>query len=350
MKNKKICGVPFYEMAIYQDAEDESKIMALPCCKSWLKKPYTHNGYIPVREDNPGNLDIMEAWNSYRFIYFRKSIINGTYEFCDLDSCPNYKSNNLQKIPEIAIPLIEKNTLNLNYAPILIRVCCDNSCNLSCRSCRPTKIQSPFPKSYHRLKSILSSGTKNIFINGGGELFANEFFLKAINEFSSQKYPDIKNFDIITNGTLLNKSLWLSLPEDFRNKVTKITVSLDSFNESTYSILRKGADFSNTFKNIKFISELKNKKEISEFGLSFVIQKKNIEELPQIIKSSEDIGADIIVLNKVEKWRNFGQNYYEKEIGLPINWRDIYKNIISETEELIKKTKIKISSNILKIN
>lgn len=347
MKNEKICGVPFYEMAIYQDAEDKNKIMALPCCKSWLKPPYTSNGYISVREDANG-IDIMDAWNSYKFILFRNSIINGSYEFCDLQSCPNYKSNNLQEIPKIALPLIDKNILNLNFAPILTRVCCDNYCNLACRSCRSNRIQNPIPQSYHRLKSIMSSGTKSIFINGGGELFANKYLMQAIYEFSSKKYPNINEFDIITNGTLLNKSMWNSLPEDFKNKIIKIIISLDSFNKKTYSELRKGADYSITLKNVKFISSLKNKGEIPKFGLSFVIQRKNIEELPSFIKFSEDIGVDIVVLNKVEKWGHFGQDYYEREIGLPENWKIIYKDIVNKTEELIKKTKMKVSSNILK--
>lgn len=348
MKNKKICGVPFYEMAIYQDSENKSKVMALPCCKSWLKEPYTHNGYIPIREDKFGNLDIIEAWNSYKFITFRTSIINGTYEYCNLDSCPNYKSNDLQKVPTLAIPLIERNILNLNYAPILTRVCCDNYCNLACRSCRSTIIQSPLSKSYQRLKSIMSSGTRDIFINGGGELFANKFLLQAIYDFSSDKYPDIKGFDIITNGTLLNKSMWLSLPKDFRDRIIKIIISLDSYSKNIYQELRKGAHFNTTLKNVQFISSLKKKKEIPEFGLSFVIQRKNVWELPYIIKFSEDIGAGIIILNKVEKWGYFGQDYYEREIGLPDNWKTIYKDIIYKTEKMIKKTKMKISSNILR--
>jgi sulfatase maturation enzyme AslB (radical SAM superfamily) len=346
---KKICGVPFYEISLYQNSKDKGKIEALPCCKSWLKEPYSKDEYIFVKEDIHSNIDLMGVWNSYQFISFRESIIDGTYEYCNLDTCPNYKSNNLQILPEESIPFINKNIFKLDYPPILTRVCSDRFCNLACPSCRSHRTLFALPKSKDRLKSIMRSGTKRIFINGGGEFFANKYMLEAISDFSYEKYPHIEYFDLITNGTLLTKAMWMFLPKDFRDKIINIVISLDSCNKEVYQKIRRGADFQKTMNNIRFISNLKKSGELPRFGLSFVIQKSNIEELPNFIKFADEIGADVVILNKAEKWNYFGMNYFEQKIKLPDNWENLYKDIIEETKNIILKKGISISTNILNI-
>ena len=345
----KICGVPFYEISLLQYGLDKSKIIAFPCCPSWLKPPYKDEGYIKVKEDKNNNIDILGTWNSDQMIEFRKSILDKSFKYCNLDLCPFYKSNSLPELYLLAAPHIIRKDMYLSYPPVITRFCLDYACNLVCPSCRTIRTNEPLDQTYNRFISVLSSGTKVIYFNGNGELFFNKHLLKIIRNFSSEKYPDVKKFEIATNGTLLNKKMWESLSEDFRKKATSILISLDSCTEDTYHHLRQGAVFTKTMDNILFISNLRKEEKINYLSLNFVIQKRNIEELPDFIRFADKIGADSIRLDIINNWIYCGEcsSYFDNNLALPKDWKIRYKDLLDETKKLKKSAKVMVFSNII---
>jgi sulfatase maturation enzyme AslB (radical SAM superfamily) len=338
----KICGIPFKEIAFHY----KEFIAAVPCCSSWLKPPYSlfiNN----VRESINGDINVMEYWNSKDMQIFRRSILDGTYRYCKVDVCPYLKYGTLPPVPDEAIPYIEKGTTHLGYPPLRINTSLDPACNLMCPSCRPAKMNKPNEKTYQRMISILASGTQHVFVNGSGEVFVNKYLMQVFQEFSCEKYPAIQQFSIITNGTAFNRTVWYSLSKDFKKSLHDINISIDSPIKKTYEKIRVGGNFENLMKNMEFIAQLRKENSIKLLIASFVLQRSNIEELPQIIDYAHSIHTDLLTLNKVEDWAVTTSANFNNKLALPPNWRIIYKNEINVAKDLIKNYGMQYISNVI---
>lgn len=346
MNTKPICGIPFSEITIHPDIYGGNNLVAVPCCSAWLKEPYS-KFKLKVNEDCDNNVDIMGIWNSKEIKEFRRTVLEGSYTYCRLDNCPQWQSNCLLEVPEKAKPYIEKKELHLDYPPVLIKACIDLACNLACPSCRLIKKPLADEKSYKRVLSLFNSGTRNIYLNGSGEIFINRYLLKALQEFSCKKYPNIDGFYLITNGTFLNKTTWYSLPDDFKKLIKDIWISVDTPYEETYKKLRIGGNFSVLKKNLEFVSDLRQKGELINIALTCVLQKTNVHEVFDFVKFAVDLKFDRVVINKIQDWSHQEIKYFEKEMCLPENWKDIYKDDIFKAKELIKQSGIQLISNII---
>lgn len=345
MNTEKICGIPFYGLSL--SADDlfiNGPIKSRVCCPEWLKPPY-NTFRMPVLENVSGFIDLDGIWNSEMMVTFRKSVADGSYSFCRTNICPNYLSDNLCSLPKRAQELISQGIYTMDYPPINIEANIDRACNLSCPSCRMVPFNTPDPRSYPRLKSLLASGVENIFINGTGELFRNQYLLKALNEITSELYPNLKNINIITNGTLLNKTMWLSLSEGFKSLIARVHVSVDAASEQTYRKIRVGGNFNRLLDNLKLISTLKKEKKIKSFTMAMVLQKANIHELLDFLKLAADMGADCVALVKVGYWYACSLQEFQDKMALPDNWEIIYKDILIEAKDFAASNNIYLLSN-----
>lgn len=342
----KICGIPFSEITIHPDIYGGNNLVVVPCCSAWLRPPYS-KFLIKVDEDKENNIDVLKAWNCDEIKKFRKSVLNGDYRFCKLDTCPNWISNKLEPIPSEAFPYIEKKELHLDYPPRLIKACIDMACNLFCPSCRLEKKPISDPRTYKRILSIFSSIVKNIYINGSGEIFTNRYLVRALQEFSCEKYPHIEGFFLITNGTAFNRTNWYSISSDFKKLIKDIWISIDSPDPDNYNRLRRGGDFAILKRNLNFITKLRENEEIKKLTLTFVLQKKNIHELSQFAEFAKEVKADMVVINKIEHWGHQGILNFEREMALPEKWRSNYKDEIALTLELLKEYNIELISNVI---
>jgi|WetSurMetagenome_2_1015567.scaffolds.fasta_scaffold153595_2 sulfatase maturation enzyme AslB (radical SAM superfamily) len=338
----KICGRPFYSIAMHPIA---GGLIYVACCPSWLKYPYDKYRFR-VKETNKG-IDFEEVWNSNELLEFRKSILDGSYRYCDKKACPNLVSEKLMDIPEKATQNIQENNPRLNYFPIQIAANIDHACNLQCPSCRSVPDTCADPKTYQRFIDILKSGAEDIFFNASGELFFNPYLLRIMKSFSSKDYPSVKIFRIITNGTLLNKTLWYSLSDDFKSLLKEINISVDTFSEKTYSVIRPGGSFTNLQKNLKNISDLRRSGEIVNFRLLFVLQKNNFRELVDIVKGSLDLNPDGIEIRAVANWGSYSDTFFKENIRLPSDFQSICSGDILEVKKLINTSGVPLLSDIL---
>jgi sulfatase maturation enzyme AslB (radical SAM superfamily) len=348
MENK-ICGIPFAEMAFHPRRHDEKNLIAIPCCSSWLKPPYSLFT-INVKEDPCGNIDVMGAWNSAEYATFRRSILDGSYRYCRSDICPHLISGNLPSVPAEALPFIEKGKTCLDYPPLSTSISIDRACNLACPSCRPRLNNIPNEKTYQRILSLLSSGTGHIFINGSGEIFINKHIMRVFRDFSFKKYPDIHGFSLITNGTALNKTAWYSLSEDFRSAVHDINVSVDSPVKEVYEKIRVGGNFEILLKNMIFISELRKENILKCLVMTSVLQKLTIGDLPKFIQYAISCHADHLILNKIENWGHYSDNQFKMNMDLPGDWDVTYRTEIIESINLMRANNITWTSNVLPQN
>ena len=90
-----------------------------------------------------GTLDVEAIWNSERAQDFRRSMLDGSFEFCDHTICPIIQNGSLPDRKAVdtgafgpaAQAILDGKTLT-SAGPTFINLACDRSCNLQCPSCR----------------------------------------------------------------------------------------------------------------------------------------------------------------------------------------------------------------------
>ena len=136
-----------------------------------------------------GNLNkntFFEVWNSDTAQKIRKSIFDGSYKYCIEEFCILLLKNKLPKKERILErymkEIIRSEKTVLEKGPKSLNLGYDNSCNLSCPSCRSEIIMMPGTTNERMLKLqkiILQEGldnVENIILSGHGDPFASRIY------------------------------------------------------------------------------------------------------------------------------------------------------------------------------
>jgi len=285
LRLKTFCPRPYDTVLI-----DKQGSCYLCECTSWLPQ-------------SAGNLHIQslkDIANSPMAGELQNSIADGSYRYCNnkqcsylLDTRPETK-NWTSKLPNRQI----KN----------IRLAIDDSCNLSCPSCRTHQIferdKFQLRKKYRLADRIIEyvrsqSHQINIHVGSDGDPFASlvyRYLIKGIKEL-----PNVR-FSIHTNGLLIKK-MYHRHTELFE-KLDALNVSIDGATKETYETLRRGGSYEKIVENLGAVAELKAKHGF-KFVLHFVVQAENYHEMPAIVELAEKYGADRVWLNKITNWNTF---------------------------------------------
>jgi len=184
-----------------------------------------------------------------------------------------------------------------------IRLAIDDSCNLSCPSCRKEKI---FLKSGKNFKMRLNLADKilnflennkeknfNLHIGADGDPFASIVYRHLM-----MKTKNLKNlkYTIQTNGLLVKKNFHKF--KHIINNLTQIGISIDAATKQTYEDLRQGGLWEKLLENLEFLKKIKTFK----IHFHFVVQQKNYHEIEPFIELGVKYNADRIFLNKITNW------------------------------------------------
>ncbi len=192
-------------------------------------------------------------------------------------------------------------------------------------------------------KTILSlkrRGLKSVMISGG-EPFLHPN-IKEIIKFIHNKKLKIK---FATNGIILDKMELelLKLIDDF-------SISLDSANKETYLKIRGVDKFNDVLRNIELLKKIKKR-----IKLSFLIQKKNYNEMPSFLDLCQKLKIKDISLLLPNKFGDFNKHSYRNYGKLKLSKKDLdifEKKILPVVIKKIKKYGIKSNyqiKNIVKI-
>jgi hypothetical protein len=278
LKIKKRCPRPFDTVLI-----DKQGSCYLCECTSWLPQ-------------SAGNLQIKtldEIINSDVADELQRTILDDSYRYCNNQQCAyllDYKGTDPWKLVE---PVRQ-----IKY----VRLAIDDSCNLSCPSCRTKKI---FYKSggefNKRIKLIdkvldfLKSQKHNIQVHIGsdGDPFASivyRYFMLKTKLFQNLKYS------VQTNGLLIKKNFHKF--KHITNNLTQIGISIDGATKQTYEDLRQGGVWEKLLENLEFLKTIKTFK----IHFHFVVQQKNYHEIESFIELGLKYNADKIFLNRITDW------------------------------------------------
>lgn len=263
------------------------------CCPLW-----TDGHSIGNLVEN--NINIDSIWNGEMAKDFRKSILDGSFKYCNKTVCPYISGDTLPykddvllgKHGELYKNIVEKNMVTLD-SPEYITLSYDVSCNLSCPSCRKQinflneKINSEefkFKQSVQDqlLEFLYKSKTPILVtITGSGDPFASKLFWDFLQKLDGNLNKNI-SVTLQTNGVLFTKENWEKLYKLHSNVINAI-ISLDAGSEETYKYVRRGGDWNKLMANLEFVAELLNQKKLGYVRLDCVVQKKNYQEIDKFV-------------------------------------------------------------------
>ena len=289
-------------------------------CTSWLPQ-------------SVGNLHIQsldDIVNSKMAKELQGAIVDGSYRYCNNKQCSWLIGKDFKYFFSTEVPYNKIEN---------IRLAIDDSCNLSCPSCRTRQIferdKFQLRKKYKLADRIIEyvrsqSHQINIHVGSDGDPFASlvyRYFIKGIKDLSNVR------FSIHTNGLLIKK-MYHRHTELFE-KLDVLNISIDGATKETYEKLRRGGSYEKIIENIEAVNELKVKHGF-KFILHFVVQAENYHEMPTIVELAEKYRADRVWLNKITNWNTFA-DFKSKNVDDPAHPENkSYVNIARQLKERSK--------------
>ena len=186
--------------------------------------------------------------------------------------------------------------------PLIVHLEVTRNCNLKCYMCRESRDEEVKEIGINDLDfRILDKmvtfmqNVSHVALFGWGEPLCHpnfEKFIDAVGIIKERKGTRLLNagspfVNFTTNATLITEDLARRI---IKNGVNEIVVSIDSPNEENFNFIRKGANFKKVVANLRMFQELKKQFGVSRPALSieFVAMRRNIEELPEMIKFAVD--------------------------------------------------------------
>lgn len=294
------CNIPFQQLEINQYGK------VYMCCPGWL--PYSVGNILES--------SLKEIWHGSRAEKIRNSIANFSYEYCSKSECGHIVGRKLSKTPAI----------RQDY-PSRINLSTDESCNLSCPSCRVTKVQYSNGEEYEKRLTItnaaidqsieMAAGRPLEFnITGSGDSFGSKIFRNILLNRTWEK-----NIDICfkTNAVMATPKMWDNISHMYKN-IKGMDISIDAATSKTYSQVRRGGDFNVLMDNLHYISRQKIFKkhlyrdESFFFIVDFTVQKLNYREMPVFVDLIKRIpGITKIRFNIILDWGTYTPDEFHKQ-------------------------------------
>jgi len=173
-------------------------------------------------------------------------------------------------------------------------------CNLHCRTCVRNVWADPLedmaPATFERIVAQLQELPllREVVFGGYGEPFINPHILDYLEAI---KRLGLK-VTVSTNGTLLDETRAEAL---VRLGVDVVTISLDGANPDTYADVRRGANLRAVLHNIEMLNQAKSKlgAVFPRLGIEFVALKRNVAELPDLLRLAGRLGANRAIITNV---------------------------------------------------
>lgn len=271
-KSKPLEGKFCYKPFNYIDVSFDGRVWV--CCPGWL--PYSI-----------GNLTkntLEEIWNGEQAKLLRESMLDSSFRYCNQKLCPDIADDRLSDVPGI-IPN--------NPMPTRVYLAMDESCNLSCPSCRIQKIQHNDGPMYEFRKKILDKTIEgvlgephnrvvNLHVTGSGDPFGSKIFREFLMEFDPTPWPNL-NLGLVTNGVMLTETNWKRIKK-WHNRIVDIRISFDAGTEKTYNITRRGGNWEQLLENCKFLNKEVKNHPFLRIHTDFVVQDLNYKEMTDYAK------------------------------------------------------------------
>ena len=185
-----------------------------------------------------------------------------------------------------------------NLARVYVEV--TNLCNLDCVTCmRNVWDETPGRMSEAVFQRILegvraASPTPTVFFGGYGEPLIHT----RICDWVAQAHQAGAVVELITNGILLTRETSRKLIDA---GLDRLWVSLDGATPESYADVRLGAALPQVIENLRQLKDLRGAWSVTNprLGIAFVAMKRNIADLPALVRLGKSLGADQFSISNV---------------------------------------------------
>jgi MoaA/NifB/PqqE/SkfB family radical SAM enzyme len=300
-----ICPNPFQRFDIGPNGD------VLVCCGHWLPGP--------IGNFMTSSMD--EVLNSHRAQKVRESVTDGSYKYCNHLECGPMIRDILPTRDEFVPPITRQSVADDGFRVEGIdslMFAFDQTCNLSCPSCRSHRIVEKASASTEKAQAVeqkllpILPTVRVLHINPAGELFASKSSRRLLALINDDRCPELV-IDIISNGTLFSEAEWAKFP-GIHNKVRSIRISVDAASKLTFERLRRLGDWEDFIQNMNFLSQLRQTGIFREFKFSFTYQLENFREMPAFIEFCESLGVDLTIFERLQNIAFTREEYKRKAV------------------------------------
>ena len=303
------CKRPFEFAQVHPDGA------MFPCCPQHVNTPI---GQL-LQEDG-----FMDAWNSPKAEEIRASILDGTFRFCNENTCGMLQERNLPSVEEVMLDpeyreIIGNQTTRLTRAPRTINLSYDFTCNLACPSCRTEHIilkgeaREPVRIIHDKVMGDHLADARRLIVTGSGDPFQSRLYLSFLRTFKPEMNPGLR-IQISTNAILLTREMWESICHE---AIDSVDVSVDAATPETYA-LNRGGDFEKLLANLHFLGDLRRQQQLDHFELHFVVQQNNYREMEAFLDLGRQVNCDKVCFKQIINWATFTPDEYTRRaVQLP---------------------------------
>jgi hypothetical protein len=304
-----VCPTPFERFDIGPDGQ------VLVCCGHWLP---THIGNFMTQP-------VEDVLNSPTARAIRQSVTDGSYKYCNHLECAPMVQDVLPRRDELqphprAHKAVDANSFQVDGIDQLMFTF-DQSCNLSCPSCRTHVITEKASQSVEKARAVeeklvpLLPGVRVLHINPAGELFASKPSRRLLELIDDERCPDLK-IDIISNGTLFSREEWNKFP-GIHNKVRSVRISIDAASKETFETLRRLGKYDVFLKNMRFLRELRVGGTLPQLKFSFTYQSGNFREMKAFVAFGDEMCADFVIFERLQNIAFTHEEFRQKAVHQP---------------------------------
>jgi len=303
-----VCPLPFEHFEISPSGE------VLVCCGHWL----------PTSIGNFMKDPIDGILNSTRAQKIRESMTDGSYKYCNHLDCGAMIQGTLPTAKELENPVTRQAVADADYRTKSVDFLTfgfDQTCNLSCPSCRTHRIVEKTSASIEKARAVeeklvdLLPKVKVLHINPAGEMFASKPSRKLLEMIDDERCPQLV-LDIISNGTLFTEEEWNKFP-GIHNKVRSVRVSIDAARKQTFEKLRRLGRYEPFIENMRFLSQLRASGTIPQLKFSFTYQLDNFREMPEFVEFCASMNADFSIFERLQNIAFSAKDYRAKAVHYP---------------------------------
>ena len=265
--------------------------------------------WMPTTIGNLTKTTLQDMLTSELAQQIRQSIVDGSYVYCNEKFCGVITNNELNTIDTVPINIAALfDDVSKFEMPHHISVQGDETCNLSCPSCR-TQVKKTPPNQQQAQQLVGKIISDNLFsqatdqkikleVSGTGEVFASPMLMNFINSIDPSQFPNLE-LNIGTNGLMCEQN-WHRLGT-MQQSVKKITVSIDAATASTYKKIRRGGDWQNLLNAMNFLQDKKHQQGIA-LHTRMIVQQQNYLEMESFYQLCQQFDVDVVEYSRLQNW------------------------------------------------
>ena len=271
-------------------------------------------------------MTVETIWKSEAIQEIRATILDGSFRKCRHANCPFIAAGTLPKRDEITDPfyrdVIDRGLTLCDRGPTFFNLSYDDSCNLTCPSCRTEYVSVTSGPAYDERARIQARVIDAIYarspdervevnITGSGDPFGSKLFREFLTSIDGAARPNLV-FHFMTNGVLFTPSYWRRI-QGIRNNIGRVSVSFDAATAATYAVTRRGGNWEQLLENMQLLDQLRGEGVVKKLEAYFVVQGCNFQEMPDFVRLMDRYPAlDWINFALINNWGTFSREEFDR--------------------------------------